>query len=71
MIDIKKMEITEEQLETICWTFHRLSRVSNLTKDMNLWNAIHDLQMSQEKDVYRELMLLALKEADINLKEVK
>lgn len=40
---MKKL-IRKEDIEEICFNIHKTSRVSDLTENLHLWNAIHELK---------------------------
>ncbi len=58
-------EITQEQSEKLCWSFHKLARVSDYTQNLDLWNAINNLK----DDNYLKLMEWALSEIGIKVKK--
>ena len=58
-------EITKEQLEILCWAFHKYSRTLDNTKNGDLWNAINDMK----PDMYPGLMSAALEEIGIRVKK--
>lgn len=59
-----KHKIGIDELHTVCAIFHKLTRTSDLTKDMNLWNAINDLDNYN----FSELLAESLDEIGIKVK---
>lgn len=49
--------ITCDDLSTACWTFHKLTRTSDLTKNLNLWNAINELDDHNFYDLMEEAFM--------------
>lgn len=59
------MKITEEQLSEVCFWFHKWFRVADCKGDIEMWNAINNL----EDGVYGQAMKDALKEIGIEVEK--
>jgi len=59
----KLIKISENDLKVLCWAFHKATRTSDCTKNLDLWNAINAL----EGNNYALLMDNALLEIGIKV----